>query len=404
MPLVCLEKLSSVEENKSLRPDTNPARQTLSSGSIKIIHVIFRFDFGGLENGLVNIINLTPDCFHHVVVTLTGANDEFVKRLKKPVEIIDVGKKPGQDYAMFWRLWKVFRAQQPDIVHTRNLATIEAQIPAFLAAIPYRVHGEHGWDVSDPLGNVKKYQLLRRFIGVFIHRFIPLSSQIEAYLTDKVGIPVSKISRICNGVDVDRFQQTANANDDLDERRCSPYVFMSVGRLEEIKGHTFLLSALSLLATNHPELTAGLQLVLVGDGSQRASLETQVKTEGIAELVTFTGSRSDISELFKTADCFVLPSLAEGISNTILEAMASGLPVVATDVGGNRDLMVEGETGVLVAPADPVQLAAAMKEYLQNPALGKQQGRAGRNKSVEEFSLLAMVQKYSDVYQRQNNS
>src|SRR5262245_5437576 len=137
---------------------------------------------------------------------------------------------------------------------------------------------------------------------------------------------------------------------------------------------------------------------MVGEGPQRAEAERAVREAGVGDLVWFAGERSDVSDVLRGLDCFVLPSLAEGISNTILEAMASGLPVVATRVGANADLMVEGLTGRLVPRADSGALAEAMLAYFADPAAGRRHGKAGRHHVEQQFSLERMVRRYERLY------
>ena len=174
-----------------------------------IAHIIYRLDVGGLENGLVNIINRLPkDSFRHAIICLTDYTD-FSQRIEPPVELIALHKKPGKDIGLYWRIFKTIRRLNPDILHTRNLATLESQLLAWLARVPYRIHGLHGWDVYDIKGENKRYQRLHRFIDFFVHRYIPLSNDLEEYLQHKIGVDSGKISKICNGVDTDRFYPRA---------------------------------------------------------------------------------------------------------------------------------------------------------------------------------------------------
>ena len=364
-----------------------------------IAHVIHRFDVGGLENGLVNLINNIPDStYQHVIVTMDGYNPEFAKRLNKNVPIYSVDKAPGKDIGVYFRLWKLFRDIKPDIVHTKNLSGIEAQVPAFLAGVGSRIHSEHGWDIHDPKGDVKKYQLIRRVIGVLIQRFIPLSSELESYLINKVGISSGKVNRICNGVNLARF-----VNDGAQAVPNFPFsendiVFGCVGRLEAIKGHSFLIQAFALLLANNPAYKANVRLCIVGEGSERAKLEQLIKEHNLTGLCWLPGAREDVPAMVSKFDVFILPSLAEGISNTILEAMAAGLPVVATDVGGNGDLVSNGTTGKIIASQKPEDMALAIRDYIEQPTLALSQGEAGKKRATEHFSLDTMVEKYTTVY------
>ena len=167
-----------------------------------IAHVIFRLDVGGLENGLVNLINGLPvDRFRHAIICIDDFT-EFRQRIRRDdVEIIAIRKKPGTDPAALWRLYRVFRRIKPDIVHTRNLAALDALLPAFLAGVRMRIHSEHGWDVNDLDANNKKLRLLRKLHSPLVNQFIAVSRDLADYLIRKVGISESRISQIYNGVD-----------------------------------------------------------------------------------------------------------------------------------------------------------------------------------------------------------
>ncbi|HRP66012.1 MAG TPA: glycosyltransferase, partial [Thauera sp.] len=172
-----------------------------------VMHLVYSFDVGGLENGVVNLINrMPPERYRHTVVALTRCVDSFCQRItREDVGFVSLHKPPGHGIKLYPRLWRLFRERRPAIVHTRNLAALEAAVPARLAGVPVRVHGEHGWDVSDPGGTRRKFQLLRRAYSPFVSRYVALSGHIESYLTERVGIAPARVERICNGVDTLRF-------------------------------------------------------------------------------------------------------------------------------------------------------------------------------------------------------
>lgn len=366
-----------------------------------IAHVIYRLDIGGLENGLVNIINrLRPEYFDHVIVCLTDYTD-FRERLRPGVEVVALHKKPGHDLGLYWRLFQTFRRLQPDIVHTRNLAALEVQLPAWLAGVSYRIHGLHGWDVSDMSGENRKYRRLHRLIDPLVHRYIPLSADLERYLTEAVKVNPNKINRICNGVDTDKFIPPGNSGKTcLPEPLRNKIVIGTVGRMEVVKDQLNLVTAYLRLLAQHPTLKDATALVLVGDGSQREYLENHLAATKFKNNVWFAGNRTDVPDIMAAMDLFVLPSKAEGISNTLLEAMATGLPVVATDVGGNGELVAPGSTGKLVPKEDSTALAQALFDYIFQPELLNAHGRAARRRAVEYFSLDKMVSEYQKVYQK----
>ncbi|MCK6369911.1 MAG: TIGR03088 family PEP-CTERM/XrtA system glycosyltransferase [Gammaproteobacteria bacterium] len=356
---------------------------------ISIAHVIFRLDYGGLENGLVNLINRLPRAeFAHTVISLTNSTD-FRRRLPEDVPVHELHKPPGNSPAYLVRIWKMLREGHYDVLHTRNLPCLESQLAGFAARVPVRIHGEHGWDMIDLHGTRPGYRALRRAFRRVVTRYVALSRHIESYLVDTIGVDPARVTRICNGVDTARFTP---APEGLPQ---TPFVVGSVGRVEPVKDYLTLARAFARLATDKAEAA---RLVIAGAGSERERLLGYLREAGLGECCELPGASDDVASIMQRFSVFVLPSLAEGISNTILEAMACGLPVIATTVGGNAELIVEGETGYLVPPGDDAALAARLRHYLQHPEEAARHGRAARERAVREFSLDVMVERYRRLY------
>ncbi|MGB5104086.1 MAG: TIGR03088 family PEP-CTERM/XrtA system glycosyltransferase, partial [Steroidobacteraceae bacterium] len=357
------------------------------SGSPPLIaHVIHRLDFGGLENGLVNLVNRLPaERYRHAIVCLAGFNPVFRQRIQRDdVEVISLDKRPGKDVGAYGRMWRVLRRLRPAIVHTRNLGTVDMQWVAAAARVPHRIHGEHGWEASDPQGLDPRSLRIRRACRPVIHRYVPMSRDLARWLEQDVGVPHDRIRQLYSGVDCDRFYPPSDYP--LSAIRY-PLVLGTIGRLDPVKNQTSLLEAFATLGSERGDL----RLTIVGDGPLRGTLESRAASLGIAEWVTFTGARNDTPDLLRSFDVFVLPSINEGISNTILEAMATGLPVVAGRVGGNPELVEDGVTGRLYDPVVPDALEHALLPYLADPSLRRAHGTAARARVVQNFSLDAMV-------------
>lgn len=362
-----------------------------------VAHVVFRFDVGGLENGVVNLINRLPaDELRHAVIALTEATD-FARRIGRPdVAVHALHKKPGKDPATYLRLFRLLRTLRPEVVHTRNLGTLDCQAVAALARIPLRIHGEHGWDIHDPDGTNRKYQARRRTLGPLIHRFVTVSRDLERYLVDTVGIAPAKVRRICNGVDTERFHPGASQA----AAPPAPFVVGSVTRFEPIKDPMNLVNAF-LLARKALAGRPGapdLRLVMLGDGPLRRPALAALEAAGEASHAELPGAREDVAPRLRECHLYALGSRREGISNTVLEAMASGLPVVASATGGNLELVEDGVTGALVPPEDPQALAGALVRYATDPALRDRHARAARERAERLFSLQGMVAAYRDLY------
>ena len=374
-------------------PDTRPL----------IAHVLFRFDVGGLENGVVNLINHLPEWkWRHTVIALDDIAPGFARRVERQDVAFHALRKPaGHLVGQYPRLVRLFRDVGPAIIHTRNLAALEATPPAWFAGIAARVHGEHGWDVHDLDGTSSRYRRLRQLFRPFVQHYIALSDQIASYLQRGVGIDPLRVTRIYNGVDTGRFRPA----DSRTRRELLPFsgsdlfVVGTVGRLQAVKDQVSLIGAFSRLVRESSAARSRLRLVIVGEGPVRAQLEEAIRREGLAGIAWLAGERDDVAELMQCFDLFVLSSLSEGISNTILEAMSTALPVIATRVGGNAELVVDGVTGAMVPSADPVALATAIGSYLLQPALVTEHGVAGRRRIEERFSIQSMVAAYDSVYE-----
>lgn len=369
-----------------------------------VAHVIFRLAVGGLENGLINLINRIPDReFRHAIVCIDGFTD-FRKRIDRDdVEIIAINKKPGTDAAALVRLYKEFRRLQPSVVHTRNIAALDALLPALLAGVKVRIHGEHGWDIGDVDGGSAKHRFLRRVHAPLIKRYVTVSKHLESYLTKDVGIDRARVSQIYNGVDTSKYRPAHPG-----ERQHLPLrqkfgetavLIGTVGRLNPVKDQMSLVEAFVRLLQRYPEMRETVRLVVVGDGPVRDRIQGRVTAAGLEDLAWIPGSRDDVSQILRSLDVFVLPSLAEGVSNTILEAMASGVPVVATAVGGNVELVEDGLTGSLVAPADSAALSDAIADYVRSPDRRRRHGLAARGVAEEKFGIAQMVDAYRTTYQ-----
>lgn len=367
-----------------------------------VVHIMHRFDTGGLENGVVNLINHMPEkAYRHTVIALTEITD-FKKRIhRSDVEFIALGKPPGHLFWNYPELYRLFRQLKPAIVHTRNLAALEATVPAWVARVPVRIHGEHGRDVVDLDGSNKKYQWIRRIYSPFVKHYIALSLDLAHYLTQAIGIEGKRVTQIYNGVDAIRFHPTLRqAIPGCPFNDAGHWLLGTVGRMQSVKDQANLARAFVQAIRIEPALAERLRLVMVGDGPQRDESLAILKTANLAEFAWLPGERNDIPDIMRGLDCFVLPSLAEGISNTILEAMASGLPVIATAVGGNSELVQEGQTGHLVPAADPDALARRIVSLAQSPETAQAMGNAGRKRVEAQFSLTAMVDSYQRTYDR----
>ncbi len=366
---------------------------------IHVVHCMYRFAAGGLENVIVQLVNALPeDRFRHTIVSLTSVDPAFAARIRHPgVRFIALDKPPGQPFAMYGRFYRLLRQLQPDVFHSCNLAALEFAPVAAAAGVRRRVHAEHGWDVADPDGSNRRYQLLRKLYQPFVHRFVVVSEQLRDYLCEKVKVSPARVHFIANGVDTDRFRPM-QAGDvlpaDFPFSHPDHVVIGSVGRMEPVKNHELLVDAFIELTRREGPARDAWRLVIVGDGPLRERMQTKLRDLGLLDKVWMPGARGDVAEMLRAMSVFVLPSLAEGTSCTLQEAMATGLRIVATDVGGNGALLQGGKLGRLVPCGQPGLLADAISDQ----AAASDVQWAARDAVAEHYSLAAMVERYRQLF------
>jgi sugar transferase (PEP-CTERM/EpsH1 system associated) len=368
-----------------------------------VVHIIYALSTGGLENGLVNIINRSPPArYRHIIICLTAA-DQFLQRITaKDVQVIELHKQEGHDFRCYWRLRRILQELRPDIIHSRNMAALESQLCSVGLDNVRRVHGEHGREVNDLEGRNWKYLVLRKLMRPFVHRYIAVSKDLEQWLISVVHLQPAKVRQIYNGVDYSRFSpETVKPLALLPARWRNLdgiLVVGTVGRLTPVKDQQLLLRAVAHVRQSHPELGSLLRLLIVGDGPLHAMLTQMIEDLALRDAVWLAGDRDDVPALLQLMDVFVLPSLGEGISNTVLEAMACGLPVIASAVGGNLELVEEGVNGSLFPVGDSRSLAAAMVALLSNTAERARQGANARQHVCQRYDWSRTVEAYLDVY------
>lgn len=289
------------------------------------------------------------------------------------------------------RLARLFRRTKTEIVHTRNAeAFFYGFLGAKLAGVRALIHSEHGRVLPDS----PRRMALQRWLLRFTDAAFSVSDQLRRDLITHLRVPDGRFETIYNGVDVTRIASADRAS----ARRAfgvadDEIVIGSVGRLVPVKNYELLLRAFS-------RLRARTRLVFIGEGPERAKLEGVAATCGITSRTTLLGHREDVADLLVGLDVFVLPSRSEGMSNTLLEAMAAGVPVMASDVGGNREIVEDGRSGLLFASEDEAGLSERLTSLVDDLSLRARLGRAGSDRVIREFSMGSMIRKYETLYER----
>ena len=357
---------------------------------LHVCHLLLSLEPGGLENGVVNVVNgLDPAEFRSSVCCLRQVG-EFAARIRGATEIVALGLRPGNDWRMPLELARLLRALRVDIVHTRNAEPFfYGMVAARLAGVPVVIHSEHGRTFPEkPLRARVQRWLLSGASAAFC-----VSERLKEDLVRELGVSPERFEVIHNGVDIERFRSARCSG----ERRPADVgvVIGSVGRLAAVKNYPLLLEALARLPALPPA-----RLLLVGEGAERPSLQALAAKLGLAGRVQFAGHRDDVPQALREMDVFVLPSTSEGMSNTLLEAMAAGVATVASDAGGNSEIIVSEVSGLLFPSADVAALAAQLGRLIGDPALRGRLARAAAARVKVEFSIEAMIRRYEQLYQR----
>ena len=358
---------------------------------IRVVHLVFSFATGGMEKGICTTINHGSSEFEHIIVCLTSSG-EMARRLPQGTRVIAMDKKPGNSFTFLYRLSRLLKQLQPAVIHTRNWSGIDGVLAARAGGIKTIVHGEHGWGMDDPYGMNPKRRWIRRFADMGVRHYTCVSKQMKSWLEDDINVH-RPVTQVYNGIDTQKFRPA----DDEEKRRLRDRFELAedwpvigiVARLDPIKNHRCLFEAFQQIRKVLPKLS----LLVVGDGPERPALEAAAGGG-----IRFLGNREDVSDIYRALDLFVLSSDNEGISNTVLEAMATGLPVVAARTGGNPELIDDGVTGTLFSPGNADGLAAAISTYLQYPGMAQDHGLQARKSVESRFSVVEMTAAYESVW------
>ncbi len=390
-----------------------------SCGKIKVLHVITRFDKGGsAENTFLTVCGLDKNRYDTLLVkgpsvseaahdsevlaaqaNVVAARNARVRVISVPHLVRDIN--PLADLRAFIALVRTIRRECPRIVHTHtSKAGILGRWAAWLCRVPVIVHTPHGhvfWGYFGPL-RTRLFVVLERWTGRITDAIVTLTRQEkEDHLSFRVA-PEEKFTVIHSGVDLGMFLGDRSHRAETRASLGIPpgvTVVGTVGRLTGIKGQEVLLRAVGELLSSGERIF----LVLLGNGELRGELEALALQLGIAETVRFLGWRSDVASVLACCDIFCLPSRNEGMGRALVEAMAMGLPAVASDIGGIRDIVNSGENGLLVPVGDVEAWADAIARLSRDPEKGRIMGEAGRQ-TASHYSSEEMIRLVDRLYTR----
>jgi sugar transferase (PEP-CTERM/EpsH1 system associated) len=368
---------------------------------IRIMHVVDTWAVGGLQNGLTNLIErMDMAHFDNIVCAMRPVDSANAQRVPAGrTRVICLSEEESNRRFQAPALTRKIREVKPDIVHTRNWGTFEALFGARLVGVCSLVHSEHGidWDITarEPWRRI----LCRRLAFQLADRVLSVSHQLRDLHAKRTGFRAREIEVIHNGVDSQKFYPDGATRTRVRrEMGISDDAFCigCVGNLVPVKDHLTLFRALDGFAQSGRPW----RLLVAGAGPELDKLTAFVGAHpGWESRVLFLGRSNSVPELLNAMDAYVLPSITEGISNSLLEAMASGLPVVVTDTGGNPEVVVDGDSGLLFPVGDDARLQQHLLALETRIGWRRQIGQRALCRVRDEFSIDSMVRKYEEVYE-----
>ena len=309
---------------------------------------------------------------------------------------------PVNDLAALARLTRFLLKRKYHIVHTHNSKTgFIGRLAGRLAQVPVVIHTVHGFSFHAQESALRRriFCFLERMAAGWADRMIFISQPlIDWAWKEKIVRDAKKISKIYSGIETDKFAPVIETQKRANRRTwnipADAFVIGIVSKLWEGKGHATLIEGFSLAASAVP----GCRLVIVGEGPLRPELENLARRKGVEDKVVLTGFQREVAQMISMFDLAVLPSFFEGMGRVLLEAMAMGIPVIGSDVGGIPDLVRQGKEGLLISPGDPLALAEAIRAVASNPQMAKKMGDAGKKRVSEQFSARDMVRRIERVY------
>ncbi len=364
---------------------------------IKLMQITHDLAIGGLQQVVVNICRTIDRDRFDVSVLCLRELGEFVpdvERLGIPVHFLPQ-KENGTDYFSFLKVARILRREKTEVIHTHNTQPfVDGTIAALLSGVKTIIHTDHARDFPDKY----RYMVAEHLMSHFAYKVVGVSEHTSENLIHYEKISPKKILTIENGIDGSRFEITIDKQKkrkELGIRETGPIIGLGV-RLAEQKGITYLLQATPQVIKAFPDIT----LVIAGDGELKEDLQKETRQLNIEQNVCFAGARLDIPDLLQLFDVYVLPSLWEGMPMVILEALAAGCPVLATDVGGVAKVIDNEVTGLLVEPRNPEQLAISILRILSDRQLQEKFIRNGLQKFQKKFSAEIMARQYEKLYLR----
>ncbi len=366
---------------------------------LRVLHLVSFLGCGGTEHGVLKVVRgLDGAHFEQRICVTRGFDPSFARQFSLEDKLYVAGRPELTLQFPLFRLARIMRSYRPDIVHSRNWGALEAVPAARLVGVPGVVHSEHGYELDGLAGLPRRQQWFRHAAYAMADAVFTVTDELRDYHARQAGIATQRIGVIPNGVDTEHFAPHPEVRRQLRSEIGLPtdaFVVGAVGRLARIKDPETLVRAAGQLGAGG----INAWVLLVGAGPELEKLRRfSEESPWLTGRVIFTGSSDRVSDWLNSMDAFVLPSLGEGFSNTLLEAMACGLPSLATRVGGNPEVIGPEGTGWLFPPGDSAGLACLLERLERDPDLRRGLSTSFRQRAISEFSLECMLARYQDLY------
>lgn len=360
---------------------------------IRINYVIGQLGKGGAERQLYEIVKgIDKDRFEPILINLSQGGYWADKIGKLGIELIEIPRKKHIEFSRLFKLIKIFREKRPDIVHAYMFsANSYGRVAAILTRAPVIIASERSLPEIDK--DKSRHQIfIDKLFSSFSHGIICNSYIAAETLATKYSFNAQKVFTVHNGIDTSLYLEESSKN----QKKLAQKVVGTVGSLAVAKNHRLFLDMAKNIIDKSDN--KDIKFLILGNGTLRDELERHAKHLGIKDKIVFAGERNDIPELLQSMDIFVMTSLYEGMSNAVMEAMAAGLPVVATDVGGNGELVIDGETGFLCPSNDAEALAERVASLIHNERERSRMGENGKKRIKNEFGIRKMIKKTESIY------
>lgn len=363
---------------------------------IEVCYIIGQLGKGGAERQLYELIKgLNKKRFAPVVISLSqgGLWKDEIQRLD--VQVIELQRRKNWEFARLFRLYRLLKAMTPDIVHTFLFsANTYGRIAAILTTVPVIIASERN-SVEAGKDKNRLWIYIDKFLARFTHGIICNTRNAAESLVNKHAFSANKVFAVHNGITAASFKM----KNWLDHKEYSATkVVGTIGRLYPQKNHSLFLRMAKLISEKRGH--EDVKFIIVGEGPLKNELKKHALELGIESRVEFAGMIDNVQDILYSMDVFVLSSDWEGLPNVVMEAMASGLPCVVTNVGGNPELVVDGETGYVVPTNGLEAMAQKVLCLLENEGLARNMGERGRKLMEEDFKMEKMIRKTEEIYER----